>query len=142
MSARLLRWDALALLAFFVVESGFAVFREAVLAPRLSGPGAYVVGLVQALLLLALVAWLLFRALPPESTAGAVLVVAFEWLLLGVLLEASIGRFLRGLSWQEIAARYQPTSGSWDSLIVAASLVLVPLLVGLAVLGRPRRPIG
>jgi hypothetical protein len=75
-------------------------------------------------------------------TAGAVLAVALEWLLLGVLLEGLIGRFLRGFSWQEIAARYQPTSGSWDSLIVAASLVLVPLLVGLAVLGRPGQTIG
>jgi hypothetical protein len=141
-NARMLRWGVLALLGFFVVESGFAVFRETVLAPRLRGPGAYVGGLVQALLLLALVAWLLFRAFRPELTAGAVLAVAFEWLLLGVLLEGLIGRFLRGFSWQEIAARYQSTSETWDSLIVAASLVLVPLLVGLAILARTRRPIG
>jgi hypothetical protein len=141
-NARVLRWGALALLGFFVVESGFAVLRETVLVRRLSGPGAYVGGLVQALLLLALVAWLLFRTVRPELTAGAGLAVAVEWLLLGVLLEGLIGRFLRGFSWQEIAARYQPTSGTWDSLIVAASLVLVPLLVGLAVVERPRRPIG
>jgi hypothetical protein len=68
--------------------------------------------------------------------------VAVECLLLGVLLEGLISRFLRGFSWQEIAARYQPTSGTWDSLIVAASLVLVPLLVGLAAVGRPGRLIG
>jgi hypothetical protein len=141
-NARVLRWGALALLGFFVVESGFAVLRETVLVRRLSGPGAYVGGLVQALLLLALVAWLLFRTVRPELTAGAGLAVAVEWLLLGVLLEGLIGRFLRGFSWQEIAARDQPTSGTWDSLIVAASLVLVPLLVGLAVVERPRRPIG
>jgi hypothetical protein len=141
-NARVLRGGALALLGFFTVESGFAVLRETVLVRRLSGPDAYVVGLVQALLLLALVAWLLFRAFHPELTAGAVLAVALEWLLLGVLLEALIGRFLRGSSWQEIAARYHPTSGTWDSLIAAASLVFVPLLVGLAVLGRERPPIG
>ena len=142
MNARLLRWGALALLVFFTLESGLAVIRETVLIRRLSGPGAYVVGLAQALLLLALVAWLLFRAFRPELMAGAVLAVALEWLLLGVLLEALIGRFLRGFSWQELAARYHPTSGTWDSLIVAASLFLVPLLVGLAVLGRARPPIG
>jgi hypothetical protein len=101
-----------------------------------------VVRLVQALLLLALVAWLLFRTVRPELTARAVLAVALEWLLLGVLLEALIGRFLQGFSWREIAARYQPTGGSWDSLIVAASLVLVPLLVGLTVLGKTPRQIG
>jgi hypothetical protein len=133
-NARVLRWGALALVGFFAMESGFAVFRETVLVGRLSGPGAYVVGLVQALLLLALVAWLLFRAFRPTLTAGAVVRVAFEWLLLGVLLEGLIGRFLRGFSWQEIAVRYQPTSGTGNSLIVAASLFLVPLLVGLAVL--------
>jgi hypothetical protein len=93
-NARVLRWGA-------------------VLVHRLSAPGAYVIGLVQALLLLAL-----------------------EWLLLGVLFEGLIGRFLRGFSWQEIAARYHPTTETWDSLIVAASFVLVPLLVGLDVLGR------
>ena len=101
MNARLLRWGALALLVFFTLESGFAVIRETVLVRRLSGPGAYVVGLAQALLLLALIAWLLFRAFHAELTAGAVLAVALEWLLLGVLLEALIGRFLRGFSWPE-----------------------------------------
>jgi hypothetical protein len=140
-NARVLRWGALALLGFFAVESGSAVFRETVLVHRMSAPGAYVVGLVQALLLLALVAWLLFRTFRPELTAGAVVAVALEWLLLGVLLEGLIGRFLRGFSWQEVAARYQPTGETWDSLIVAASLALVPLLVGLAVVGRTRRAI-
>jgi hypothetical protein len=48
------------------MESGFAMFRETVLVHRLSGPGAYVVGLVQALLLLALVAWLLFLRFAPS----------------------------------------------------------------------------
>jgi hypothetical protein len=140
--ARALCWGALALVCFFLVESGFAVFRETVLVHRLSGPSAYVVGFVQGLLLLAIVAWLLFRAVRPELTPGVVVAVAFEWLLLGVLLEGLIGRLFRGVSWQEIAARYQPTSGTSDSLIVAASLFLVPLLVGLPVLARTRRPIG
>jgi hypothetical protein len=72
------------------------------------------------------------------GSGGLVGAVAVEWLLLGVLLERLIGRSFRGRSWREIAARYVPTSGSADSLIVAASLFLVPLLVGLVVLGSGR----
>jgi len=133
-----LGWGVLALLGFFVVESGFAVFRELVLVRQLGELIARLVGLVQAELLLALVAWLLFRALRPVLSGGLVGAVAVEWLLLGVLLEGLIGRSFRGRSWREIAAGYGPTSGSADSLIVAASLFLVPLLVGLVVLRSGR----
>ena len=133
----ILGWGLLALLGFFVVESGFAVFRETVLTRQLGMSGARFVGLVQGELLLAVVAWLLFRALRLALTGLAVAAIAVQWLLVGALLEASIGLFFRNFSWREVVAGYDPTSGA-DSLIVAASLFLMPLLVGLVVLKSSR----
>jgi len=132
-SGTLLGWGAFALLAFFALETVFALFRETILVRQLGQPATRLIGIVQAELMLALFAWLFFRRLGPALTSAAVRAVALEWLLLGTLLEGLIGRFFRGLSWQQIAAGYHPASGG-DSLIVAGSLFFVPLLVGLAVL--------
>lgn len=130
-----MRWllrGAGALLGFFAVESAVAILRDIVLAPRLGPVAARAVGFAQGALLLALVAWLVFRPPRPPLTAPAVFAVATEWLVLGVLLEAAVGRAARGLSWSEIAARYRPGTGHWESPAIALCLFLIPLAVGLA----------
>ena len=110
-----MRWlvrGAGALLGFFAVESAVAILRDIVLAPRLGPVAARAVGFAQGALLLALVAWLVYRPPRPPLTAPAVFAVATEWLVLGVLLEAAVGRGARGLSWSEIAAATAPERGT------------------------------
>ena len=88
----MLGWGALALFGFFAVESGFAVLRETVLVRHLGESATQITGYIQAELLLAFCAWVLFRHLRPALTRVAVLAVALEWLLLGMLMEGVIAR--------------------------------------------------
>ena len=83
---------------------------------------AHQISTVTLILVFTVYTWVLGRIWPLASLRQAALVGAV-WLLLTVAFEFALGRFLSGLSWEEMFRAYELLSGNlW---------MLVPLSVGL-----------
>ena len=83
---------------------------------------AHQVSTITLILVFTVYVWVLGRIWPLASLRQAALVGAV-WLLLTVAFEFALGRFLSGLSWEEMFRAYNFLSGNlW---------ILVPLSVGL-----------
>ena len=91
-------------------------FRQAVLLPRLGDAHARQVSTLMLVALFALyIGWAL-RRWPLRSRAHAVK-VGLLWLALTLAFEFGLGRFVSGLSWQEMLSEYDFSAGRLWGLV-------------------------
>jgi hypothetical protein len=124
--SRLLRKAVLVWLLVLALAVANGAFPEAVLLPSLGKPAALVLsGLLLAACIVA--AAFLFLRWPHPLTTAAWLGLGLLWLALTLLFEFAFGRFVRGLSWQELLAAYQFRDGNLWPLVLVVTF-LAPLL--------------
>jgi hypothetical protein len=111
MGRYLLAWFPMILIA---VANG--ALREAWLVPRL---GDHAARQVSTLLLIALFAVYIGYVTRrwPIASSGEALAVGGLWLVLTLLVEFALGRFVSGLSWQEMIAEYDLSAGRLWALV-------------------------
>ncbi len=113
-----LAWFPMVLIA---VANG--ALREAYLVPRLGDHSARQVSTLLLIVLFAIYIGLVVRTWPPAS-GGQALAVGAMWLVLTLTFEFALGRFVSGLSRQQMLAEYDLAAGRlW---------ALVPIWVGIA----------
>lgn len=95
---------------------------------------AYQISTITLVVLFALYVWFLGRIWPLSSLKQAALIGAV-WLVLTVLFEFALGRFVTGLTWAEMLQAYNLLSGNLWALVPIA-VALLPSLIFLQSLNR------
>jgi hypothetical protein len=107
-------------MVFLAILNG--IIRDATYGQALSNELAHQVSTITLILIFTVYVGFLSRKWPLSSFSHAA-VIGVAWLLLTVAFEFALGRFISGLSWQEMFRAYDLLSGNlW---------MLVPLSVGL-----------
>lgn len=106
-------------LAFLAIANG--VFREAVIAPRVSAETAHVVSTLSLCLLILLLTWVAIPWIAPASTSEA-FSIGLLWFLTTVAFEFGFGRLVAGKSWSTLLADYDLTAGRIWILVLLATL--------------------
>lgn len=114
----LLSWFLLAIVA---IANG--VIRQCTYGKSMPDLAAHQVSTVTGILATGLVAWLLSRIWPLESTAQA-WTVGLCWLLFTISFEFVFGRFIAGHSWQRLLADYNILQGRVWSLFLIGITVM------------------
>jgi hypothetical protein len=107
----LLAWFPMILIA---VANG--ALREAWLVPRLGEHAARQVSTLLLVALLAIYVGIVTRTWPILSAARAIAVGAL-WLALTLVFEFALGRFVSGLSWEQLFAEYNLAAGRLWALV-------------------------
>jgi hypothetical protein len=107
----LLAWFPMILIA---VANG--ALREAWLVPRLGEHAARQVSTLLLVALLAIYVGIVTRTWPILSAARAIAVGAL-WLALTLVFEFALGRFVSGLSWEQLLAEYNLAAGRLWALV-------------------------
>ena len=106
-----------------VVAVANGALREAWLAPRFGEPAARQLSTLLLVALLAVYIGIVTRIWPIDS-GGRAIAIGAVWLVLTLLFEFALGRWVSGLSWQQMLAEYDLAAGRlW---------ALVPLWVAVA----------
>lgn len=92
------------------LETIHGVLRTILLAPYVGDFRARQIGVFTGSLLILVVSCLFVRWLR-ASTSTSLLVVGLVWLVLTILFEMTIGRFVLGLSWERLASDYDISRG-------------------------------
>lgn len=117
-------------LLLLVLAIGGAAFREGVLAPRIGGDAAHVVGTVVVVAVFLVVVALTAGWIVPSMDAGRLLRLGVGWTVLTVAFEFVFGRYVMGHPWSRLLQDYNVFAGRiWI-------LVLLTLLVGPWLIGR------
>ena len=112
-------------MVFLAILNG--IFRESVLAKRLSESRAHQLSCLTGLLLFFGYTWLLSLRWPLESTSQA-LTVGFIWLVLTVAFEFSFGHYVAHHSWEKLLQDYNIHAGRlW--VFVLLGVTFLPLIV-------------
>ena len=111
MGRYLLAWFPMILIA---VANG--ALREAWLVPRLGEHAARQVSTLLLVALLAIYVGIVTRTWPILSAARAIAVGAL-WLALTLVFEFALGRFVSGLSWEQLLAEYNLAAGRLWALV-------------------------
>lgn len=106
-------------LAFLAIANG--VFREAVIAPRVSAETAHVVSTLSLCLLILLLTWVAIPWIAPAS-ASETLRIGLLWFLTTVAFEFGFGRRVAGKSWSTLLADYDLTAGRIWILVLLITL--------------------
>ncbi|TVQ75247.1 MAG: hypothetical protein EA363_00765 [Balneolaceae bacterium] len=118
----LLAWFPMVLLA---ILNG--VIREATYGQMVSHDLAHQISTVTLILAFSVYVWFLGRIWPLASLRQAAL-VGTVWLALTVAFEFAMGRFISGLSWEEMFRAYDLLSGNlW--ILVPLAVALLPSLM-------------
>lgn len=130
MSGRLLLRAFLAWLVIIAAETVHGVLRGLLLVPLVGDLPARQIGVFVGSLLILTVAYLFIRWIAAR-TKHQLLGVGLLWVVLTVLFEIGLGRFVLGLPWERITEDYNPTRGgflAFGLLFMAVSPLLAARL--------------
>lgn len=113
-------------LVIVCAESVHGALRTAFLAPYVGDFRARRISVFTGSLLILLIAYLFIRWIR-AGTTRALITVGFVWLVLTVLFELTLGRFVLGLSWDRLASDYDIRRGGL-MLFGLILLTLSPLI--------------
>ncbi|MGI0485817.1 hypothetical protein ACN4EK_10295 [Pantanalinema rosaneae CENA516] len=113
-------------LVFIMAESLNGTLRIFWLVPLLGNSWAHQISFVTGAMLVVTVATLFIRWLHPTRTAQ-LMQIGGLWLLLTILFEIGLGRWILGYSWTQIAADYNVLQGGLMPFGLLL-LILAPLL--------------
>ncbi len=106
-------------MVFLAIMNG--IIRDTTYGRALSGEIAQQISTITLMLVFVVYVWFLSRKWPIRSLAEAAAIGA-AWLALTIAFEFALGRFMSGLSWEEMFRAYDLLSGNlW---------ILVPLSLG------------
>ena len=112
-------------MVFLAILNG--IFRESVLAERLSDLRAHQLSCLTGLLLFFAYTWLLSLRWPLESASQA-LIIGVIWLVLTVAFEFSFGHYVAHHSWGRLFQDYNLMAGRlW--VLVLLGVAFLPLIV-------------
>lgn len=132
MSGRLLLRAFLVWLVIIAAETVHGVLRGLLLVPLVGDLPARQIGVFVGSLLILTVAYLFIRWIAAR-TKHQLLGVGLLWVVLTVLFEIGLGRFVLGLPWERITEDYNPTRGgflAFGLLFMAVSPLLAARLRG------------
>ena len=113
-------------LVIVCAESVHGALRTMFLAPYVGDFRARRISVFTGSLLILLIAYLFIRWIQ-AGTIRALITVGFVWLVLTVLFELTLGRFVLGLSWERLASDYDIRRGGL-MLFGLILLTLSPLI--------------
>lgn len=124
-------------LVIIAAETVHGILRGVLLVPIVGDLPARQIGVLIGSLLIFGVAYFFIRWIAARTTLQ-LLGVGLQWVVLTVLFEIGLGRFVLGLPWERITEDYDPTRGGFlgfGLLFVAVSPLLAVWLQG------PNRPV-
>ena len=113
-------------LVIMCIEVVHGTLRTLFLAPLVGDFRARQISVLTASLLILSVAFLFVRWIRADTTSS-LLIVGLVWLLLTLLFEMCLGRFILGLSWERLLSDYDIRHGGLMPFGVVA-LMLAPLM--------------
>jgi hypothetical protein len=120
-------------LVLMVAESVHGTLRTLLLAPLIGDFEARQISVFTGSLLILAVAYLFVRWIRANTT-GRLIIVGLVWLILTVLFEVALGRFVMGYSWGRLASDYDLTRGGlmpFGLLILTLSPLVAAKMRGL-----------
>lgn len=137
MSGRLLLRAFLIWLVIIAAETGHGILRGLLLVPLVCDLPARQIGVLVGSLVILAVAYLCIRWIA-APTKIQLLGVGVLWVVLTVLFEIGLGRFILGLPWERITEDYDPTRGGF--LAFGLLFLAVSPLLAAKLRGRSPRP--
>jgi len=122
----LLRGSSAVWIVIICAESLHGMLRTIFLAPHVGDFQARQISVVTGSILILTIAYLFVRWIRPGTT-GQRVAVGLMWLVLTLLFELSLGRFILGLSWERLFSDYDLSRGGLLPLGLIA-LTLSPLI--------------